>query len=148
MKYYKIKTVNGFQYIKSKEAIRNKKQASQLLQELVVCIYPVSLVEYAIKKYLTKQSRGAIIKIQKGSERNEKSSEIKPTSQKIAETHSPQVMHIRAGQQGDRVFSEVRRRMEPVGILVLFYLAARARTMRAEFTIIPQPPHFVKQKLE
>ena len=54
MKYYKIKTVNGFQYIKSKEAIRNKKQVSQLLQELVVCIYPVSPVEYAIKKYLTK----------------------------------------------------------------------------------------------
>ena len=53
MKYYKIKTVNGFQYIKSKEAIRNKKQASQLLQELVVCIYPVSSVEYAIKKCLT-----------------------------------------------------------------------------------------------
>ena len=28
--------------------------------------------------------------------------------------------------------------------LFLNYLAARARTMRAEFTIIPQPPHFVK----
>ena len=54
MKYYKIKTVNGFQYIKSKNAIRNKKQASQLLQESVVCIYPVSLVEYVIKKVLDK----------------------------------------------------------------------------------------------
>ena len=54
MKYYKIKTVNGFQYIKSKNAIRNKKQASQLLQESVVCIYPISLVEYVIKKCLTK----------------------------------------------------------------------------------------------
>ena len=86
--------------------------------------------------------------VQKGSERNEKSSEVKPTSQEIAETHSPKVMHIRAGQQCDRVLSEVRRRVEPVGILALFYLAARARTMRAEFTIIPQPPHFVKQKLE
>ena len=75
--------------------------------------------------------------VQKGSERNEKSSEVKPTSQEIAETHSPKVMHIRAGQQCDRVLSEVRRRVEPVGILALFYLAARARTMRAEFTIIP-----------
>ena len=73
MKYYKIKTVNSFQYIKSKNAIRNKKQASQLLQELVVCIYPISLVEYAIKKCLTKQSRDAIIRTQKGSDKYVKS---------------------------------------------------------------------------
>ena len=58
--------------------------------------------------------------VQKGSEINEKSSEVKPTSQEIAETHSPKVMHIRAGQQCDRVLSEVRRRVEPVGILALF----------------------------
>ena len=99
------------------------------------------------KKVLTKQPNGAIIKTQKGSERNKKSSEVKPTSQEIAETHSPKVMHIRAGQQYDRVFSEVRRRMEPVGILAHFYLAARARTMRAEFTIIPQVATFVKRKI-
>ena len=58
--------------------------------------------------------------VQKGSEINEKSSEVKPTSQEIAEMHSPKVMHIRAGQQCDRVLSEVRRRVEPVEILALF----------------------------
>ena len=85
--------------------------------------------------------------VQKGSERNEKSSEVKSTRQKIAETHSPKVMHIRAGQQCDRVLSEVRRRVEPVGILALFYLAARARTMRAAFTIITCHSTFVKRKI-
>ena len=85
--------------------------------------------------------------VQKGSERNEKSSEVKSTRQKIAETHSPKVMHIRAGQQCDRVLSEVRRRVEPVGILALFYLAARARSWRAEFFIITCHSTFVKRKI-
>ena len=54
MKYYfKVKTTNGFQYIKSKNAIRNRKQASQLLQESVILVYPIPLIEYAIKKLLT-----------------------------------------------------------------------------------------------
>ena len=69
----------------------------------------LEMLEYVLAEY-----------VQKGSERNEKSSEIKPTSQEIAETHSPKVMHIRAGQQCDRVLSEVRRRVEPVGILAFF----------------------------
>ena len=69
----------------------------------------LEMLEYVLAEY-----------VQKGSERNEKSSEIKPTSQEIAETHSLKVMHIRAGQQCDRVLSEVRRRVEPVGILALF----------------------------
>ena len=69
----------------------------------------LEMLEYVLAEY-----------VQKGSERNEKSSEIKPTSQEIAETHSPKVMHNRAGQQCDRVLSEVRRRVEPVGILALF----------------------------
>ena len=85
--------------------------------------------------------------VQKGSERNEKSSEVESTRQKIAETHSPKVMHIRVGQQCDRVLSEVRRRVEPVGILALFYLAARTRTMRVEFTIITCHSTFVKRKI-
>ena len=53
------------------------------------------------KNLLTNQPKGAILKAQKGSERKEKSSEVKPTSQEIAETHSPKVMHKRAGQQCD-----------------------------------------------
>ena len=86
--------------------------------------------------------------VQKGSERNEKSSEVKPTSQEIAETHSPQVMHIRAGQQCDRVLSEVRRRVEPVGILAHFFLFGGARTVLARgIFIIPDPTHFVKRKM-
>ena len=69
---------------------------------------------------MTKKPRDAIIKTQKGSEKNEKSSKVKFTRQEIAETHSPKVMHIRAGQQCDRVLSEVRRRVESVGILAHF----------------------------
>ena len=63
--------------------------------------------------------------VQKGSEINEKSSKVKSTSQEIAGTHSLKVMHIRVGQQCNRVLSEVRRRMEPVGILAHFCEAAR-----------------------
>ena len=103
-----------------------------------------SYIEYAtgvkcsaedVKKVLTKQPISAIIKTQKGSERNEKSSEVKPTRQEIAETHSPKVMHIRAGQQCDRVLSEVRRRVEPVGTLALFIWR------RAD---VPGAPHFTR----
>ena len=36
----------------------------------------------------------------------------------------------------------MRRRVEPVGILAHFYLAARARTMRAEFAHYYIVPHF------
>ena len=73
----------------------------------------LEMLEYVLAEY-----------VQKGSERNEKSSEIKPTSQEIAETHSPKVMHNRAGQQCDRVLSEVRRRVEPVGILAFLFCGA------------------------
>lgn len=123
-------------------------QASRREQTQVVTVRPVKrkehpennprqaagkLLQKIFKKVLTKQPRGAIIKTQKGSERNERSSEVKPISQEIAETHSPKVMHIRAGQQCDRVLSEVRRRVEPVGILAHFYLTRRGR---------PAPPVF------
>ena len=54
MKYFKIETTNGFKYVKSKKAIRNRKQASQLFQESVVWVHPISPVEYAIKKLVDK----------------------------------------------------------------------------------------------
>ena len=54
MRYFRIETVNGSQYVKSKEAIRNRKQASQLFQKSVVWIHPISPVEYAIKKLVDK----------------------------------------------------------------------------------------------
>ena len=54
MKYFRIETNNGFRYIKSKKAIRSKKQASQLLQEQVALVHPISLVEYVTKKYVDK----------------------------------------------------------------------------------------------
>ena len=54
MKYFRIETVNGSQYVKSKEVIRNRKQASQLFQESVILVHPISLVEYAIKKLVDK----------------------------------------------------------------------------------------------
>lgn len=50
MKYFKIETANGSQYVKSKKTIRSRKQASQLLQESVTWVHPISPVEYAIKK--------------------------------------------------------------------------------------------------
>ena len=56
MKYFRIETTNGSRYIKSKKAIRSRKQASQLLQEPVAWIYPISSVEYAIKKLVDKIS--------------------------------------------------------------------------------------------
>lgn len=54
MKYYRVETTNGSQYVKSKKTIRSKKQASQLLQELVTLVHPISPVEYAIKKLVDK----------------------------------------------------------------------------------------------
>ena len=54
MKYFRIETTNGSQYVKSKKTIRNRKQASQLLQESVTLVHPISLVEYAIKKLVDK----------------------------------------------------------------------------------------------
>lgn len=54
MKYFKIETVNGSYYVKSKKAIRSRKQASQLFQELVIWVHPISPVEYAIKKFVNK----------------------------------------------------------------------------------------------
>ena len=54
MKYFRIETTNGSQYVKSKKTIRNRKQASQLLQEPVTLVHPISLVEYAIKKFVDK----------------------------------------------------------------------------------------------
>lgn len=54
MKYFRIETANGSRYIKSKKAIRSRKQASQLLQESVTWIYPISSFEYAIKKLVDK----------------------------------------------------------------------------------------------
>ena len=54
MKYFRIETVNGSQYVKSKEVIRNRKQASQLFQESVILVHPISLVEYTIKKLVDK----------------------------------------------------------------------------------------------
>ena len=54
MCYFRIETVNGFQYVKSKEPIRNRKQASQLVQESVIWVYPISSVEYVIKKLVDK----------------------------------------------------------------------------------------------
>lgn len=54
MKYFKIETVNGFQYVKSNKAIRNRKQASQLFQESVIWVHSILLIKYIIKKGLTK----------------------------------------------------------------------------------------------
>ena len=54
MKYFRIETANGSLYVKSKEAIRSRKQASQLFQEPVTLVHPVSSVEYAIKKLVDK----------------------------------------------------------------------------------------------
>lgn len=54
MRYFRIETNNGSRYIKSKKAIRSKKQASQLLQEPVALVHPISLVEYVIKKLVDK----------------------------------------------------------------------------------------------
>lgn len=54
MKYFKIETANGFKYVKSKKPIRNRKQASQLFQESVIWVHPISPVEYAIKKLVDK----------------------------------------------------------------------------------------------
>ena len=54
MKYFKIETANGSQYVKSKKTIRSRKQVSQLLQEPVILVYPISPVEYIIKKLVDK----------------------------------------------------------------------------------------------
>lgn len=54
MKYFKIETANDSQYVKSKKTIRSRKQASQLLQESVTWVHPISPVEYAIKKLVDK----------------------------------------------------------------------------------------------
>ena len=57
MKYFRVETANGFQYVKSKKAIRSRKQASQLLQEPVVWVRPISPIEYAVKKLVDKMFR-------------------------------------------------------------------------------------------
>ena len=54
MKYFRIETVNGSRYVKSKKAIRSREQASQLFQEPVTWVHPISLVEYATKKLIDK----------------------------------------------------------------------------------------------
>ena len=54
MKYFRIETANGSLYVKSKEAIRSRKQASQLFQEPVIWIHPISSVKYATKKLVDK----------------------------------------------------------------------------------------------
>ena len=54
MKYFRIETANGSRYVKSKKTIRSRKQASQLFQEPVTLVHPISSVEYAIKKVLDK----------------------------------------------------------------------------------------------
>ena len=46
----------------------------------VWCLKEMEEQEKKLKEMLTKQSISVIIKTQKGSERNEKSSEVKPTS--------------------------------------------------------------------
>ena len=50
MKYFRIETVNGSRYVKSKKAIRSREQASQLFQEPVTWVHPISLAEYVTKK--------------------------------------------------------------------------------------------------
>ena len=47
----------------------------------------------------------------------------------------------------DRVLCEARSTVERVEILALFYLAARGRSPRVEFTIIPYLAKFVNGKI-
>ena len=47
----------------------------------------------------------------------------------------------------DRVLCEARSTVERVEILALFYLAARGRLPRVEFTIIPYLAKFVNGKI-
>ena len=54
MKYFRVETANGSRYVKSKKVIRSRKQASQLLQEPVAWVHPISSVEYATKKLVDK----------------------------------------------------------------------------------------------
>ena len=54
MKYFRVETANGSRYVKSKKAIRNRKQATKIFQEPVAWIHPISPVEYATKKLVDK----------------------------------------------------------------------------------------------
>ena len=54
MKYFRIETANGSRYVKSKKAIRSRRQASQILQESVAWVHPISPIAYATKKLVDK----------------------------------------------------------------------------------------------
>ena len=54
MKYFRVETANGSRYVKSKKTIRSRRQASQILQEPVAWIRPISPVAYATKKLVDK----------------------------------------------------------------------------------------------
>lgn len=54
MKYFRVETANGSRYVKSKKAIRTRRQAAQILQEPVAWVRPISPIAYATKKLIDK----------------------------------------------------------------------------------------------
>ena len=79
----------------------------------------------------------------KGSDKHEKSTEI----QLISWRNAPEGHGQRGAMNTDRVLCEARSTVERVEILALFYLAARGRLPRVEFTIIPYLAKFVNGKI-